>query len=195
MLIILQEGEFDWSEAAQGAILSAFFWGYVLTQVPGGLLAERVGGKHTLLLGILISTICTLLTPIAAREGGVLGLIEVRIIMGIGQVSISFELIFNCILFYIEVLQKCLYSMVLNHSKCLNHYSSIVLNAPVIISRPIFSFIKITLSYNLEESQWQVNFMEQNQINANLMINMQIFSKSVYCKTKCIKPKLCSLKV
>ncbi|XP_075224624.1 putative inorganic phosphate cotransporter isoform X1 [Lycorma delicatula] len=79
------EGEFDWSEQAQGVILSAFFWGYILTQVPGGLLAERVGGKHTLALGILISTICTLLTPLAAREGGVLGLIEVRIIMGLGQ--------------------------------------------------------------------------------------------------------------
>ncbi|XP_039285283.1 putative inorganic phosphate cotransporter [Nilaparvata lugens] len=78
-------GEFDWSEAAQKAIESAFFWGYLLSQVPGGLLAERIGGKHTLSVGILISTLGTLLTPLAAREGDVLGLIEVRIIMGIGQ--------------------------------------------------------------------------------------------------------------
>lgn len=78
-------GEFEWSEAAQKAIESAFFWGYLLSQVPGGLLAERIGGKHTLSVGILISTLGTLLTPLAAREGDVLGLIEVRIIMGIGQ--------------------------------------------------------------------------------------------------------------
>jgi hypothetical protein len=32
-------GEFDWSPADQGLILGSFFWGYLLTQIPGGLLA------------------------------------------------------------------------------------------------------------------------------------------------------------
>ncbi|KAF6201738.1 hypothetical protein GE061_004133 [Apolygus lucorum] len=32
--------EFDWDEQTQGYILSAFYWGYVATHLPGGLLAQ-----------------------------------------------------------------------------------------------------------------------------------------------------------
>ena len=35
-------GHFQWDEAQQGIILGMFFYGYVLTQVPGGRLAEVV---------------------------------------------------------------------------------------------------------------------------------------------------------
>lgn len=79
-------GEFDWNEATQGVILSSFFWGYVLTQLPAGILAERIGGKSTLGFGVILPTIGTLLTPYAARQGGSTGLIVVRFIMGLGQV-------------------------------------------------------------------------------------------------------------
>lgn len=78
-------GEFDWSEATQGMILSSFFWGYVLTQLPAGILAERIGGKSTLGFGVILPTIGTLLTPYAARQGGPPGLIAIRFIMGLGQ--------------------------------------------------------------------------------------------------------------
>ncbi|XP_022184753.1 putative inorganic phosphate cotransporter isoform X3 [Nilaparvata lugens] len=80
----LSSAEFDWEEQTQGMILSAFFWGYVLTQLPGGLLAERVGGKQVLGLGLLISTICTLITPLAAHQGASY-LIVTRFILGLGQ--------------------------------------------------------------------------------------------------------------
>ncbi|XP_048508611.1 putative inorganic phosphate cotransporter isoform X2 [Athalia rosae] len=66
-------------------ILSSFYWGYVLTQVPGGLLAEKFGGKHTLGLGILSTAIFTLLTPIAVARGGPTALIVLRILMGLGE--------------------------------------------------------------------------------------------------------------
>merc|ERR1711908_164787 len=36
---------FNWSEKEKGVILGMFFYGYVLTQLPGGRLAEIVGGK------------------------------------------------------------------------------------------------------------------------------------------------------
>ena len=38
-------GEFDWDAETQGLILGCFFYGYALSHVPGGLLAERYGGK------------------------------------------------------------------------------------------------------------------------------------------------------
>ncbi|XP_075225441.1 putative inorganic phosphate cotransporter isoform X2 [Lycorma delicatula] len=81
---LISSAEFDWSEPTQGIILSAFFWGYVITQVPGGLLSERVGGKQVLGLGLLISTICTLITPFAAHQGSE-WLVAVRFVLGLGQ--------------------------------------------------------------------------------------------------------------
>ncbi|KAK9502974.1 hypothetical protein O3M35_011645 [Rhynocoris fuscipes] len=78
-------GEFAWDESTQGLILSAFFWGYVVMQLPGGLLAEKFGGKYTLEAGMLTSTICTLLTPFVARAGGAIGLTILRFVLGLGQ--------------------------------------------------------------------------------------------------------------
>lgn len=60
---------YDWSQELQGLILSSFYWGYILTHVPGGLLSARIGGKYTLLLGVLIATIFTIFTPIAVKKG------------------------------------------------------------------------------------------------------------------------------
>lgn len=82
------EGEFDWDGEDQGIILGAFFWGYVVTQVPGGMLAERIGGKWPFGIGMLITALFSLLTPWAARTGKGM-LIVVRVIQGLGEVSIS----------------------------------------------------------------------------------------------------------
>merc|ERR550534_2162496 len=38
-----ENGQFNWNELEQGRILGMFFYGYVLTQLPGGRLAELVG--------------------------------------------------------------------------------------------------------------------------------------------------------
>ena len=38
-------GEFNWNEETQGYVLGSFFYGYILTQVPGGWLASKFGGK------------------------------------------------------------------------------------------------------------------------------------------------------
>jgi len=79
------DGEFDWDGEDQGIILGAFFWGYVLTQVPGGILAERIGGKWPFGLGMLVTAVFSLATPFAARTGKG-ALIAVRIIQGFGEV-------------------------------------------------------------------------------------------------------------
>ncbi|CAG2064724.1 unnamed protein product, partial [Timema podura] len=82
-----QAGTFDWDERTQGLILSSFFWGYVVTHLPGGMLAERFGGKYSLGLGILSTAVLTLLTPLAATYGGANWLIGVRILEGLGEGS------------------------------------------------------------------------------------------------------------
>lgn len=65
--------------------MSSFYWGYILTHVPGGLLAEKFGGKHTLGFGIFSTAIFTLLTPIAVVWGDSHALIVLRALMGFGE--------------------------------------------------------------------------------------------------------------
>lgn len=78
-------GEYEWNEQLQGIILSAFFWGYVITHIPGGMLAERFGGKWCLSLGILSTAIFTLFTPLAIYWGGANALIGLRFFEGLGE--------------------------------------------------------------------------------------------------------------
>ncbi|XP_016837116.1 sialin-like [Nasonia vitripennis] len=76
---------YDWSEHTQGLILSSFYWGYVVTHLPGATIAEKYGGKHTYGLGIFLTAIFTLLTPLSITWGNSTGLIVTRILMGLGE--------------------------------------------------------------------------------------------------------------
>lgn len=78
--------DFEWSEEEQGVILSSVFWGYVISQVPGGWIAERFGAKHTLGFGMLCSTISLLITPFVLGLAEYYGFVFIRFLMGIGQV-------------------------------------------------------------------------------------------------------------
>ncbi|KYN02580.1 Putative inorganic phosphate cotransporter [Cyphomyrmex costatus] len=79
------DGRYNWDERTQGLILSSFFWGYIVTHIPGGILSERFGGKYTLGLGIFSTAIFTLLTPLVVQWGEEVGLIVLRILMGLGE--------------------------------------------------------------------------------------------------------------
>src|ERR1700726_1392226 len=61
-----------YSDAERGLILSSFFWGYLWFQLPGGLLADRFGGKRVLGVGVALWSIATFLTPIATASFGLL---------------------------------------------------------------------------------------------------------------------------
>ncbi|CAB0013976.1 unnamed protein product [Nesidiocoris tenuis] len=73
---------YDWDEANQGVILSAFYYGYLVTHVPGGILAQRYGGKQTLGLGILSTAILTIVTPFVADMGST-AMVILRVLMGL----------------------------------------------------------------------------------------------------------------
>ena len=60
-------GDIEWDKTTQGWVLSSFFYGYIITQIPGGYLSGRFGGKRVMLVGMLVYALVTLLTPVAAR--------------------------------------------------------------------------------------------------------------------------------
>lgn len=53
--------------------------------MPGGIIAEKFGGKHTLGLGILSTAILTVLTPFCVNYGDSTTLVILRVLMGIGE--------------------------------------------------------------------------------------------------------------
>jgi len=74
-----------WPETTRAAILDAFHWGYMLSQVPSGWLAQRFGGKRVFGLMMLTSSLSTVLVPVAARTHLFL-LLSLRFIAGVGAV-------------------------------------------------------------------------------------------------------------
>ncbi|XP_063826130.1 putative inorganic phosphate cotransporter [Ostrinia nubilalis] len=76
---------YEWDKKTQSVILSSFFWGYVLMQVPAGILANNFGGKPILLFALLANmTICTLV-PTLAAVGGWMLVCACRMGMGLSQ--------------------------------------------------------------------------------------------------------------
>ncbi|KAJ9509779.1 hypothetical protein QJQ45_011622 [Haematococcus lacustris] len=63
--IIPMSAEFGWAESYQGVIQSAFLWGYMATQLLGGALADKYGGKLVLAGGMLWFSLASLLLPLA----------------------------------------------------------------------------------------------------------------------------------
>ena len=55
--------EFHWSPETIGNVDASFFWGYILTQVPGGFLASYIPANRLLGIAIFLSSCLNLLLP------------------------------------------------------------------------------------------------------------------------------------
>lgn len=73
-------------QAFQGIVLSSFFAGYAGTQLLGGQLADRLGGKLVLTVGISLWSIFTAAIPGAAAMGTA-PLLASRVMLGLGEGS------------------------------------------------------------------------------------------------------------
>ncbi|XP_017492785.1 PREDICTED: vesicular glutamate transporter 2.2-like, partial [Rhagoletis zephyria] len=59
--------EFDWTPETIGVVDSSFFWGYLVTQIPGGFLASRYPANMVFGTAIAISAFLNMLLPGAAK--------------------------------------------------------------------------------------------------------------------------------
>ena len=82
--IIPMQEEYGWNNTTKSLVLSSFFIGYVLFQIPSGWFATRFGGKMLLAWAVIIWSVMTFLTPLAASTSFA-ALIAVRILMGAGE--------------------------------------------------------------------------------------------------------------
>jgi sugar phosphate permease len=72
--------EFQISPSLAGVVLSAFFVGYAFMQIPGGLLADRIGPRKTVTIGI---TAWSLFSALTGTVGSLAQMIWVRICFGL----------------------------------------------------------------------------------------------------------------
>lgn len=82
--ILPMAADFSWDSSEQGIIQSSIFWGYAATQIVGGLLATRFGGKRVLLFAVGLWSLATMLAPNAATVSTEV-FIASRVLVGIGE--------------------------------------------------------------------------------------------------------------
>lgn len=86
VVAIEMQREFGWDDATKGIVLSSFFAGYLVMQLLGGILANKYGGRLILGLAVLIWSLFTILTPVAAYASLSI-LLLTRVLMGLGEGS------------------------------------------------------------------------------------------------------------
>ena len=81
--IIPMAKEMGWSVGQAGLLQSAFFYGFALSQLPGGYLATRFGGARMLPLGVFLWSAATVAVPFVADDQN--ALFFSRVLVGLGE--------------------------------------------------------------------------------------------------------------
>lgn len=76
--------QFQWSMFEKGIVLSSFALGYLLVQIPSGMVSTQFAPFVVLAIAVLVWSICTTITPTAA-EAGLYSLLACRICMGLAE--------------------------------------------------------------------------------------------------------------
>ncbi|KAM8974060.1 vesicular glutamate transporter 3 isoform 1-T1 [Pelodytes ibericus] len=78
----IQKAQFNWDPETVGLIHGSFFWGYIVTQIPGGFIANKLAANRVFGAAIFLTSILNMLIPSAAKAhyGCV---ISVRILQGL----------------------------------------------------------------------------------------------------------------
>ncbi len=74
--------DFDLSPSVMGVVLSSFFAGYALMQLPGGWLADKFGSRKVIAIAMLFWSIFTVLTGMA---WSLMSMIMIRFMFGLGE--------------------------------------------------------------------------------------------------------------
>jgi MFS transporter, ACS family, solute carrier family 17 (sodium-dependent inorganic phosphate cotransporter), other len=83
LAIIPMAQDFGWSPTISGIVQASFFWGYMLSQIPGGYASSRLGGRRVLPAGVGLWSAATAAVPLLA--GTIPGLFVSRSLVGLGE--------------------------------------------------------------------------------------------------------------
>uniref|UniRef100_A0AAQ4RCK3 Vesicular glutamate transporter 1 n=1 Tax=Gasterosteus aculeatus aculeatus TaxID=481459 RepID=A0AAQ4RCK3_GASAC len=61
------KAQFDWDPETVGMIHGSFFWGYIITQIPGGFICQKFAANRVFGFAIVATSFLNMLIPAAAR--------------------------------------------------------------------------------------------------------------------------------
>uniref|UniRef100_A0AAY4CEC2 Vesicular glutamate transporter 1 n=1 Tax=Denticeps clupeoides TaxID=299321 RepID=A0AAY4CEC2_9TELE len=64
---VIQEAQFTWDPETVGMIHGSFFWGYIVTQIPGGFICQKFAANRVFGFAIVATSTLNMLIPSAAR--------------------------------------------------------------------------------------------------------------------------------
>ncbi|XP_054632519.1 vesicular glutamate transporter 3 isoform X2 [Dunckerocampus dactyliophorus] len=64
---VLQKAEFNWDPETVGLIHGSFFWGYIVTQIPGGFISNKLSANRVFGAAIFLTSVLNMFIPSAAR--------------------------------------------------------------------------------------------------------------------------------
>lgn len=79
--------KFNWTVGMESALDSSFFWGYLVTQVPGGFVASLYPANRIFGTAIAISSFLNLLVPGALKVDPIVDM-GVQVLKGLVEVNI-----------------------------------------------------------------------------------------------------------
>ncbi|KFP58379.1 Vesicular glutamate transporter 3, partial [Cariama cristata] len=63
----LQKAQFNWDPETVGLIHGSFFWGYIVTQIPGGFISNKLAASRVFGAAIFLTSTLNMFIPSAAR--------------------------------------------------------------------------------------------------------------------------------
>uniref|UniRef100_G3PD84 Solute carrier family 17 member 8 n=1 Tax=Gasterosteus aculeatus aculeatus TaxID=481459 RepID=G3PD84_GASAC len=64
---VLQRAQFNWDPETVGLIHGSFFWGYIVTQIPGGFISNKLFANRVFGAAIFLTSVLNMFIPSAAR--------------------------------------------------------------------------------------------------------------------------------
>ncbi|KAM7414337.1 hypothetical protein PAMA_019247 [Pampus argenteus] len=65
--LVLQKAQFNWDPETVGLIHGSFFWGYIVTQIPGGFISNKLSANRVFGAAIFLTSVLNMFIPSAAR--------------------------------------------------------------------------------------------------------------------------------
>lgn len=81
----VKSGNIDWTQTQQASVLTSFFYGYIITHIPGGYISDMYGAKYVLGGAVFFSMLMTILTPLGVDYASYEVICVMRFVIGLAQ--------------------------------------------------------------------------------------------------------------
>lgn len=82
---------FEWTQHTKSLILSAFFWGYLIMNLPAAMIGRRYNNQMLLAMSMTLTVVLSLITPTLVVTFDWPVLVLIRFLQGLTQVRATYR--------------------------------------------------------------------------------------------------------